>query len=104
MGGRWSAEEDLRLKQAVDEVGAKNWKRISLQAFGGSRTDVQCLHRWQKVLKPGLVKGPWTKQEDTIVIQLVEKFGVGNIKWSAIAAQLPGRLGKTVSREMVQPP
>jgi hypothetical protein len=26
------------------------------------RTDVQCLHRWQKVLNPALVKGPWTEQ------------------------------------------
>ena len=26
------------------------------------RTDVQCLHRWQKVLNPDLVKGPWTKE------------------------------------------
>ena len=27
-----------------------------------NRTDVQCLHRWQKVLNPTLVKGPWTKE------------------------------------------
>jgi hypothetical protein len=26
------------------------------------RSDVQCLHRWQKVLNPNLVKGPWTKE------------------------------------------
>jgi hypothetical protein len=26
------------------------------------RTDVQCLHRWQKVLNPNLVKGPWSKE------------------------------------------
>lgn len=26
------------------------------------RTDVQCLHRWQKVLNPELVKGPWTPE------------------------------------------
>jgi myb proto-oncogene protein len=26
------------------------------------RTDVQCLHRWQKVLNPDLIKGPWTEQ------------------------------------------
>jgi cytochrome c oxidase subunit IV len=26
------------------------------------RTDVQCLHRWQKVLNPALVKGPWTEE------------------------------------------
>jgi hypothetical protein len=93
-GGRWSKEEDSQLRVAVEKYGAKNWKKISEIAFGCARTDVQCLHRWQKVLKPGLVKGPWTKEEDKIVSDLVTKYGVGNIKWSVIAAKLPGRLGK----------
>lgn len=26
------------------------------------RTDVQCLHRWQKVLNPELIKGPWSPE------------------------------------------
>lgn len=39
------------------------------------RTDVQCLHRWQKVLSPELVKGPWSKEEDEIIIELVNKYG-----------------------------
>jgi hypothetical protein len=30
--------------------------------FFPDRTDVQCLHRWQKVLNPELVKGPWSKE------------------------------------------
>jgi hypothetical protein len=93
-GGRWSKDEDKLLRDAVEKYGPKNWKKISEIAFGCSRTDVQCLHRWQKVLKPGLVKGPWTPAEDKIVSDLVLKHGVGNIKWSVIAAQLPGRLGK----------
>jgi len=93
-GGRWSKHEDTLLRGAVEKYGPKNWKKISEIAFGCSRTDVQCLHRWQKVLKPGLVKGPWTEEEDKIVSELVLKHGVGNIKWSVIAAQLPGRLGK----------
>ncbi len=56
------------------------------------RTDVQCLHRWQKVLKPGLVKGPWTAEEDNMVRQLVQNHGTK--KWSLIAMHLEGRLGK----------
>jgi len=69
---------------------AKNWKNIA--AFLKDRTDVQCLHRWQKVLNPNLVKGPWTKEEDEIVIKLVDKNGPRN--WSKIAEYLPGRIGK----------
>ncbi|KAB5553249.1 hypothetical protein DKX38_010560 [Salix brachista] len=56
------------------------------------RTDVQCLHRWQKVLNPELVKGPWSKEEDEIIIELVNKYGAK--KWSTIAQHLPGRIGK----------
>ena len=26
------------------------------------KTEVQCLHRWTKVLNPSLTKGPWTEQ------------------------------------------
>jgi len=53
---------------------------------------VQCLHRWQKVLHPNLIKGPWTKQEDDTVVEMVQKYGAKN--WSAIAQHLPGRIGK----------
>ena len=58
--GKWTPAEDDLLKSAVQEFGGKNWRRISSKIEG--RTDVQCLHRWQKVLRPGLVKGPWTKE------------------------------------------
>jgi hypothetical protein len=30
--------------------------------FFQDRTEVQCLHRWQKVLNPELIKGPWTQE------------------------------------------
>jgi len=93
-GGRWSPEEDARLREIVKEHGPKNWKLISKIAFGGSRTDVQCLHRWQKVLRPGLIKGPWTQDEDKVIVNLINTYGIGNIKWSEIASNLPGRLGK----------
>ena len=33
------------------------------------RTDVQCLHRWQKVLNPEVHKGPWTAEEDKAIMQ-----------------------------------
>jgi hypothetical protein len=58
--GKWTLQEDELLKNAVQEFGGKNWRKISSRIEG--RTDVQCLHRWQKVLRPGLVKGPWTKE------------------------------------------
>jgi len=89
-GVKWTTEEDDALRTAVEEHGAKNWKLISQRL--PDRTEVQCLHRWQKVLKPTLVKGPWTNLEDGKVLELVKRYGAK--KWSLIASNLPGRIGK----------
>lgn len=88
--GNWTPEEDDILREAVETYKGKNWKKIA-ESFPG-RTDVQCLHRWQKVLNPELVKGPWSKEEDEVIIQMVNKHGPK--KWSTIAQALPGRIGK----------
>ncbi|CAI0441329.1 unnamed protein product [Linum tenue] len=88
--GQWTAEEDEILSQAVQRFKGKNWKKIA-ECFK-DRTDVQCLHRWQKVLNPELVKGPWSKEEDETIVELVNKYGPK--KWSTIAQHLPGRIGK----------
>lgn len=46
------------LKDAVEKHDGKNWKQIASYLEG--KTEVQCLHRWTKVLNPNLTKGPWT--------------------------------------------
>eukprot|EP00743_Colponemidia_sp_Colp-15_P003083 GILK01003332.1.p1 GENE.GILK01003332.1~~GILK01003332.1.p1 ORF type:complete len:581 (-),score=103.52 GILK01003332.1:162-1904(-) len=86
----WTKEEDDKLKSLVQIHGARNWKKIA--SYLDDRTDVQCLHRWQKVLNPELVKGPWTKEEDELVTRLVQQYGPK--RWSEIAKHLPGRIGK----------
>ncbi|KAJ1263224.1 hypothetical protein BS78_09G167500 [Paspalum vaginatum] len=89
MGG-WTREEDETLQNAVYACKGKNWKKIA-ESFP-DRTAVQCLHRWQKVLNPELIKGPWTQEEDDIIINMVQKYGPK--KWSLIARSLDGRIGK----------
>ncbi|KAL2233925.1 UNVERIFIED_CONTAM: Transcription factor MYB3R-1 [Sesamum indicum] len=86
----WTEKEDDVLRDAVQRYNGKSWKKIA-ECLPG-RTDVQCLHRWQKVLSPDLVKGPWTKEEDSLLIELKQKQG--DRKWSEIAEHLPGRIGK----------
>ncbi|XP_062098781.1 transcription factor MYB3R-1-like [Humulus lupulus] len=88
--GQWTPEEDETLRRAVQRFKGKNWKKIA-ECFK-DRTDVQCLHRWQKVLNPELVKGPWSKEEDEVIVELVKQYGPK--KWSTIANHLPGRIGK----------
>eukprot|EP00903_Cladosiphon_okamuranus_P017132 g15781.t3 len=92
-GGKWTKEEDTRLREIVEHHGARNWRMVAEQ-LGTLRSDVQCLHRWNKVLRPGLHKGPWTEEEDNIVRECVEHSGAQKVKWSVVASRLPGRIGK----------
>jgi len=87
---RWTKEEDELLNRLCEQFGTKDWKLIK-QHFS-ARTEYQCQQRWQKVLNPALIKGPWTKEEDAKVVELVAKFGPK--RWSLIAKHLKGRLGK----------
>lgn len=94
-GVKWTPDEDRQLREIVNELGPKNWKKVaSLMALSTPRTDVQCLYRWNKVLKPGIYKGPWTPDEDKLVREIVHKIGIEHIKWAEVAAHLPGRIGK----------
>ncbi|KAL4716793.1 hypothetical protein ACJJTC_001949 [Scirpophaga incertulas] len=87
--GRWTKEEDKRLKAYVRMYNF-NWEQIASQF--PDRSDIQCQQRWTKVVNPELVKGPWTKEEDEKVVELVAKYGPK--KWTVIARHLKGRIGK----------
>lgn len=92
--GRWSKTEDEKLKDVVTTIVDRgvpiDWPFVASQF--PDRSDVQCQQRWDKVVNPLLIKGPWTKEEDDKVVELVAKFGPK--KWTVIAHQLKGRIGK----------
>lgn len=87
---KWTQEEDDKLKALVQKLGTNDWKYIA--SYIPNHTEHQCQHRWFKVLDPELVKGPWTKEEDEKVIELVNLYG--NKQWAVVAKHLKGRLGK----------
>eukprot|EP00817_Percolomonadidae_sp_ATCC50343_P005558 CAMPEP_0117421184 /NCGR_PEP_ID=MMETSP0758-20121206/2346_1 /TAXON_ID=63605 /ORGANISM="Percolomonas cosmopolitus, Strain AE-1 (ATCC 50343)" /LENGTH=620 /DNA_ID=CAMNT_0005203195 /DNA_START=126 /DNA_END=1985 /DNA_ORIENTATION=+ len=90
-GGSWTKGEDTKLKETVNQYKGKNWRAIAEIMEG--RTEEHCQNRWQKISNPEVVvKGPWTEDEDKKVIELVNIYGAK--KWSVIAQQLPGRIGK----------
>jgi len=88
--GKWTKEEDEALLNAVNIYGTKNWKLVAKAVFG--RNQVQCLHRWTKILQPGLTKGPWSIEEDRKLMQWVKKEGPN--KWTSCAEYIKGRSGK----------
>ncbi|XP_057168498.1 myb-related protein B isoform X2 [Ursus arctos] len=84
------AAKDEQLRSLVRQFGQQDWKFLA--SHFPNRTDQQCQYRWLRVLNPDLVKGPWTKEEDQKVIELVKKYGTK--QWTLIAKHLKGRLGK----------
>jgi len=88
-GKRWSKSEDVLLKKLVEKHG-ENWEIIG--PHFKDRMEQQIQQRWAKVLNPELIKGPWTRDEDDKVIDLVRSFGPK--KWTLIARYLNGRIGK----------
>lgn len=89
--GKWSSLEDDQLAEAIAKTGEGKWQQVSLLVPG--RTPIQCLHRWTKHLKPGLVRGPWTPQEDELLRQWAETQK-GAMRWAECSARIPGRSGK----------
>nr|ARQ16409.1 Myb17501 [Catharanthus roseus] len=85
--GAWSEEEDNKLRAYILRYGHWNWRQLPKFA-GVARCGKSCRLRWLNYLKPGLKRGPFTKEEEEMLIKLHEKFGN---KWSLIAAKLPGR-------------
>ncbi|GBG34263.1 Transcription factor MYB3R-2 [Hondaea fermentalgiana] len=85
--GMWAQEEDDKLLELLAQQGKeKSWTKIAEHIPG--RTAKQCRERWHLNLDPSINRGPWTKQEDDILMGLHAK--IGN-KWAEIKRSLPGR-------------
>ncbi|OQS00909.1 myb-like DNA-binding protein [Achlya hypogyna] len=88
--GKWTDEEDNALRRAVELNGNENWKAIAELVPG--RNHSQCLQRWNKVLKPGLIKGNWAPDEDQLLRRQIELCGEN--AWVQVAEGVPGRTTK----------
>ncbi|XP_043696318.1 uncharacterized protein LOC122646781 isoform X2 [Telopea speciosissima] len=86
MVGRWTVDEDKRLKVAVMLFGPKSWSKIA--KFVPGRTQVQCRERWVNVLDPSLNLGEWTEEEDNKLEAAIKEHGYC---WSKVAAAVPPR-------------
>ncbi|XP_074263300.1 transcription factor MYB17 [Silene latifolia] len=85
--GPWSSEEDDLLLNYVNLHGHGNWRSLPKNA-GLQRCGKSCRLRWTNYLRPDIKRGPFTAEEEKLVMQLHAILGN---RWAAIAAQLPGR-------------
>ena len=86
----WTEEEDRILKEKAEEFKYKNWNSIA--NFIPGRTSIQCSARYRRI-RPGLIKGAWSKEEDEKLVILYEKYGKN---WAAISKEMPHRTGKQI--------
>ena len=89
--GAWNDVEDNQLRAAVAMFGARDWNNVAVHV--GGRNAKQCRERWCNSLAPGLAKGPWTDEEQRILVEAHAELGNA---WAEIARRLPGRSSSSV--------
>ena len=87
----WSPSDDSKLCSLIYQFGTGNWDLISKE-MNNNKSAIQCLHRWNSIMKPTYIKGPWNVEEDKKLIDWIKTNGATN--WSACAEFIPGRTGK----------
>ncbi|CAI9765234.1 unnamed protein product [Fraxinus pennsylvanica] len=85
--GPWTPEEDEKLVEYINKNGHGSWRSLPKLA-GLLRCGKSCRLRWTNYLRPDIKRGPFSPEEEKLVIQL---HGILGNRWAAIAAQLHGR-------------
>ncbi|CAN1844013.1 Transcription factor MYB102 [Linum perenne] len=94
--GPWTTEEDQKLTSYIQLNGPGNWRTLPKNA-GLQRCGKSCRLRWTNYLRPDIRRGRFSFEEEETIIQLHSILGNKGqcvwwwIRWSAIAARLPGR-------------
>ncbi|NXO29172.1 SNPC4 protein, partial [Cisticola juncidis] len=86
----WTRDEDEMLLDLVQEMRVGNhipYKKIAYYMEG--RDSAQLIYRWTKSVDPSLKKGPWTAEEDGMLLAAVQKYR--EKQWYKIRTEVPGR-------------
>ncbi|PRQ28048.1 putative transcription factor MYB-HB-like family [Rosa chinensis] len=85
--GAWAASEDQIVKAYVKKHGVGKWGKLSRET-GLKRCGKSVRLRWLNYLRPDIIKGNITEDEEELIIRLHKLLGN---RWSLIAGRLPGR-------------
>ncbi|OHT00817.1 Myb-like DNA-binding domain containing protein [Tritrichomonas foetus] len=83
---RFSLEEDENLKKLVAMYETPHWNEIA--RYMENRTPRQCRERFNNYLRPEIKNGPWTPEDDELLLRLYNEMGP---KWSLIVKSFNGR-------------
>ena len=89
MGRNWTEEEDNLLRKLIVQYG-KQWSVLATHIPNRSATQIAA--RWDKCINPNLQKGPFSAEEDQLIIEFVEKHGIH--AWPKVTSVLPKRTAK----------
>ncbi|KAF0902294.1 hypothetical protein E2562_015517 [Oryza meyeriana var. granulata] len=85
--GPWTQAEDKLLVDHVRRHGEGNWNAVRRET-GLQRCGKSCRLRWANHLRPNLRKGPFSPDEERIILRL---HGLLGNKWARISSHLQGR-------------
>nr|XP_057927488.1 snRNA-activating protein complex subunit 4 [Doryrhamphus excisus]XP_057927489.1 snRNA-activating protein complex subunit 4 [Doryrhamphus excisus] len=86
----WTESEDQKLRELVDKMRIGNFiPYTQISYFMEGRDTPQLIYRWCQVLDPSLKKGPWSKEEDQMLLRAVARHGEKS--WWKIRLEVPGR-------------
>jgi len=85
---KWSLDEDKLLLDAVFMYGIDKWTAVA-KFVGNKRTKSQCSQRWNRVISPSISRENWKKEEDELLMKLVEELGEKS--WKRISQQMGSR-------------
>jgi hypothetical protein len=91
----WTAEEDTRLRKAVDAFN-NTW--IDVAGVLPGRTNEQCRERWAEIGTTEGERGPWSEVEEQQLLAAVKELGK---KWKMVSEKLgSGRTGPNVKKNI----
>lgn len=94
---RWTYEEDIKLKNLVEECGKQDWARVARKF--SNRNGKQCRERYINYVDPDLDSSPLCEEEMQYIID--QQLSIGN-KWTAIADMMHAKFSIKRSPNVVK--
>jgi hypothetical protein len=83
---RFTTDEDIALAELVAKYGEGDW--LTIARHMRNRSVRQCRERWYNYLTPSVSNGPWSSEDDALLLEKCREFGS---KWKMLTGFFPGK-------------